>query len=315
MLNVGGFVRILIIKPSSFGDIIHGLLVAERLRSQIPGVQIDWVARDIFAGLVEASGLVDRVLLFKRSPGGFVRVCREIRQETYDVVLDMQGLARSGIMTFSAKAKVKLGRFDAREGSRFFYKVSIPKPPGPGPYHAVEILRQFQRSMGLYDLDPVALDFAKSAAVPGSPPEGAILLFPESRRAEKEWSGFGELAKRLAAKYPDRTIGWLGTGDGPMGSSGQMPGNVVDYRGKVPLASLPAAMRNASCIVANDSGPMHLAAAMGRPVIAVFGPTDPRQYGPYPENCSTNVSIRGEGGDLSNVSVEEVEESIQNLLV
>lgn len=306
----GTLVRILVIKPSSFGDIIHGLLVAERIRSQLPGVQMDWVARDIFAGLVEASGVVDHVLRFKRSPGGLIRVCREIRKGNYDVVLDMQGLARSGLMTFCARAKVKLGRFDAREGSRFFYKVSIPKPPQAPPFHAVDILRQFQRPMGLYDLDPVALDFANSPVPESCPAKGAILLFPESRRAEKEWGGFFDLAERLAGKFPDRTIGWLGTGEEPIGGGKSLPENVVDFRGRVSLASLPAAMRNVACVVANDSGPMHLAAAMGVPVVAVFGPTDPRQYGPYPVDCPTNVTIRGEEGVLANVSVEQVEAAV-----
>ncbi|MBC2600261.1 ADP-heptose:LPS heptosyltransferase [Puniceicoccus vermicola] len=307
--------RILIIKPSSFGDIVHALLVVDRIRTQIPDVEIDWVARDIFAGMVEASGLARKVLRFERSPGGFLRVCREMRKEIYDVTLDMQGLARSGIMTFFSRSKMKIGRYDAREGSKFFYRVKVPIPPGPPPYHAVEILRQFQRPLGLYDLDPEALSFPNSPKLPEGPPPGSILLFPESRRAEKEWQGFADLAQSLAKRFPDRTIGWLGTGKEPLAEKGDFPETVVDYRGKVPLASLPSVMREAAVVVANDSGPMHLAAAMDRHVIAVFGPTDPKLYGPYPFDKPENVSIRGEQGDLKNVSVEAVEEAVLRLVL
>ncbi len=305
--------RILIIKPSSFGDIVHGLLVADRIRAQIPAVTIDWVARDIFAGMVEASGLARRVHRFHRSTGGFFRVCREIRREVYDITLDMQGLARSGLMTFFSRAKMKIGRFDAREGSRLFYRVKVPPPPGLPPFHAVDILRQFQRSLGLYDLDPGELTFPDSLATNLGVPPGSILLFPESRRAEKEWGGFAELAKRLARRFPDRTIGWLGTGRGTLPVEGQLPDNLVDFRRKIPLVSLPASIREASVVIANDSGPMHLAAAMGCPVVAVFGPTDPRQYGPYPFDRPENISIRGGGGNLSDVSVPAVEKAVESL--
>ncbi|MGE9291084.1 MAG: glycosyltransferase family 9 protein [Puniceicoccales bacterium] len=241
-------------------------------------------------------------------------MCREIRRETYDVTLDMQGLARSGMMTFASRAKLKIGRFDGREGSRFFYGVKAPIPAGPPPYHAVEILRQFQRPLGLYDLDPEELSFPGSPVLEDGPPPGSILLFPESRRAEKEWKGFVELADGLGQAYPERTIGWLGTGKEPMAPGRKMPENVVDLRGKVPLASLPAIMREAASVVANDSGPMHLAAAMKRPVVAVFGPTDPKLYGPYPFENPGNVSIRGEGEDLSRVTVEEVKNSVSRLV-
>ena len=306
--------RILIIKPSSFGDIIHGLVVAGKIKEQLPEARIDWVARDIFAGLVEASALANRVYRFHRSPRGFWKVCREIRGDAYDVVIDMQGLARSGFMTFAARAKIKIGRFDAREGSRFFYKVKTPMPRGPRPFHAVEILRQFQRPLGLYDLEPSKLDFPESPEVTDGPPPGSILLFPESRRPEKEWPHFFALAERLAERYPGRPISWLGTGENELGAGKEIPETLVDHRGKIPMASLPSVIREASIIVANDSGPMHLAAAMEKPVVAVFGPTDPAQYGPYPSSRPTNVSIRGERGDLAKVTVESVQEAISAFL-
>ncbi len=304
--------RILVIKPSSFGDIVHGLVVMDRIRNQLGPVRVDWVARDLFAPLVEGSGLVDRVIHFHRSPGGFLRVLREIRRETYDLVLDMQGLARSGMMTFRARAKMKIGRFDGREGSRFFYKVKAPVPPGPPPYHAVDILRQFQRPLGLYDLEPETLAFPDALPVGSPSPKGAILLFPESRRLEKEWPGFPDLAESLSASYPDRKIGWCGTGSGRLPDG--LSERVTDLRGKVSIGALPVLMREAGVVVANDSGPVHLAAAMGVPVVAVFGPTDPRCYGPYPLERKGHVVVSAEDGDLTRLGSESVLAAVSEVL-
>lgn len=300
------------IKPSSFGDIVHGLLVVDRIRSQAGPAKIDWVARDLFAPLVEASGIASRVIRFQRSPLGFCRVLREIRGETYDLVLDMQGLARSGIMTFWARGKMKIGRFDAREGSRFFYKVKTPMPPGAPPYHAIDILRQFQRPLGLYDLEPGLLDFPDAPPLQTSLPEGAILLFPESRRAEKEWPGFAELASRLAERFPESVIAWCGTGTGSLPSA--VPPKAVDLRGQVSIKQLPSLLREASVVVANDSGPVHLASAMGKPVVAVFGPTDPKRYGPYPVGRDGNVVVAPRNGALADLDGETVLRAVEGLL-
>ncbi len=89
--------RILIIKPSSMGDIIHGLLIAEAIKTQLPKVSIDWVVRSEFAGLVQASAVIDHTYIFERAAGvgGFVRLIREVRRERYDALLDLQGLART----------------------------------------------------------------------------------------------------------------------------------------------------------------------------------------------------------------------------
>jgi ADP-heptose:LPS heptosyltransferase len=97
---------ILIIKPSSLGDIIHGLQVAQSLKAQQPDTRITWVAREIFAPLVEACACVDEVIVFHRKAGwaGLRQCIREIRARRYDWVWDMQGLARSGLMTWRARA-------------------------------------------------------------------------------------------------------------------------------------------------------------------------------------------------------------------
>ena len=123
--------NLLIIKPSSLGDIVHGLQVAASLKAQRPELRISWIVRDIFEALVRTCEVVDRTYVFQRSEGvrGFLKLMREVRQTHFDYVFDMQGLLRTGLMTWQARAAKKVGRSDAREGATFFYQQKILLPP------------------------------------------------------------------------------------------------------------------------------------------------------------------------------------------
>src|SRR3954462_13337553 len=137
--------EILIIKPSSLGDIVHALQVATSLKTQREGLRISWVVRDIFAPIVRACEAVDRVYVFERLAGakGFLRLTKELRKVKFDYVFDMQGLLRTGLMTSRVHAKHKVGRSDAREMSGLFYNEKVPLPPEGRRSHALEILLQF----------------------------------------------------------------------------------------------------------------------------------------------------------------------------
>jgi len=277
--------RILIIKPSSMGDIIHGLLVAEAIRAQLPQVRIDWVVRQEFAPLVEAASAVDRSFIFHRKAGvgGFFKLLRQLRRESYDAVLDMQGLARSGIVALAAHAPRRIGRFDAREGAQWLCRELIEKPEGEPPWHAVEILAGFLPALGLERRVEPGLRFIASAADSATgllppPPAGEerIIIFPESRRAEKNWNGFEELTTRLLGLDGVGQVVWCGhlacEPEQAMPKTG-----FVNLTARTGIDALPGLLEAADCVVSNDSGPMHLAAALGRPLVALFGPTSPRQ--------------------------------------
>src|SRR4051812_22276070 len=115
--------KLLIIKPSSLGDIVHGLQVATSLKAQGEGLCISWAVREIFAPIVRACEAVDRVYVFERNAGakGFLRLTKELRKTKFDYVFDFQGLLRTGLMTSRVHAKKKVGRSDAREMSGLFY--------------------------------------------------------------------------------------------------------------------------------------------------------------------------------------------------
>ncbi|WP_309400352.1 glycosyltransferase family 9 protein [Cerasicoccus maritimus] len=300
------------IKPSSLGDIIHGLQVAESIRLQLDGAQIDWVARDIFAPMVEACDTVSRVLPFYRGGGfgAFGQLIADIRDVDYDWVLDMQGLARSGVMAACSKTprKHRIGRSDAREGSALACGVKAKLPPGDAP-HAVDILREFMSVMGLENQLLGALTFSDPHHALPELPNGYYLLFPGSRRAEKEWPGFLELTELLLGD--GETVVW--GGDVSAEGNAHWPSDrFFNLTAQTALDVLPMMIASAKVTVCNDSGPMHLAAAMGRPVIGIFGPTPPERYGPYPLSAPSNRVVRAPEGELSLLRSDTVLAEIQS---
>lgn len=299
-------VKILIIKPSSLGDIIHGLQVAALIRRRLPDARIDWVARDVFAPLVRRARCVDSVFEFSRSGGasGFLRLMREIRAAgEYDWVFDMQGLARSALMALLTRGKRKAGRPDAREGAGLLLRHCVRRP-AIEPAHALERLLPFAAEIGIdTTAEFVPLEFQMSADFQSAPAQPYILLFPESRRAEKEWPHFDQLGPRLASQFPSHIVVWSGAD-----KAKELPGgdSIRDLRGCVPLADLPQLIAGAALVVANDSGPMHISAAMARPTVAVFGPTDPSLYGPWPIGSQRHRVVVADQGNLDCLNPDAV---------
>src|ERR1700689_1398067 len=115
--------ELLIIKPSSLGDIVQGLQVATSLKAQRADLRISWIVREMFAPIVRACEAVDRVYVFERAGGakGFLKLMVQVRATKFDYVFDMQGLLRTGLMTQRVRAKRKVGRTDAREWAGIFY--------------------------------------------------------------------------------------------------------------------------------------------------------------------------------------------------
>jgi heptosyltransferase-1 len=311
--------EVLIIKPSSLGDIVHGLQVASSIKAQKPGVRISWIVREIFAPIVRACEAVDRTYLFERAGGakGFLRLMREVRATRYDYVFDMQGLLRTGLMTSRAKAKHKVGRSDAREWAGLFYDERVPLPPDGRRSHALDVLLQFCTVLGakpelrgtlrFREVDSLNLRFADGR-------EGArpYVLFPDSRRPEKRWSGFKQLTELILREDRSRKVVWAGSNHLP--DKGAFPASqFLNLTGNTSLVSLPALVKRADWVVSNDSGPMHLAAAMGVKVYAIFGPTDPRLFGPYPPGAAHNHVIQAPVGDLRLLSARDVYARFQKI--
>lgn len=304
--------QVLIIKPSSLADIVHGLQVATSMKAQQDDLRISWVVRDIYAPIVRACAAVDQVYVFQRTGGAkaFLKMVRELRKTNFDYAFDFQGLLRTGIMISRVRAKKKVGRSDAREMSGIFYDEKVPLPPEGRRSHAIDILLQFctvldlkpelRGALKFREMDTLDLKFAAGRG--GTRP---IVMFPDSRKAEKNWNGYKQLTELILRNDRSRKVIWAGTNFVPdRGSFGAE--QFLNLTGNTSLVSLPALIKRADWVISNDSGPMHLAAALGVKTLAIFGPTDPRVCGPYPIDAPTNVVVQAPVRDLKLLTAREV---------
>ena len=311
--------RLLVIKPSSLGDIVHGLQVLQTVTRQLPECRVTWVARDRFAGLVRAAPFVHEVIEFERKRGfrGLLDVMKTLRGRSFDEVWDMQGLLRSGLMAAAANAPVKCGRRDSRECAGLFCNRRVSLPDGNGPHHAIRILQEFPKRLGL-DAEivfPLALkpaeEFPWSSFFDGDPAR-RFVIFTDSRGVEKEWKGFSALTRLILENLPDSRVAWCA--GAPTQPDFAVPdGRFLNLSG-CPFEEMLALARQPSVFIGNDSGPMHLSAAVGNRVLAIFGPTSPDRFGPWPPCSPRTASVTAPGGVLADLTPETVLEALRDLL-
>ena len=305
-------VKILVIKPSSLGDVIHGLRVMKQVHSFFQDAKIDWVIKEELSGILKASGFIHQIFPYQRKGGmySYLNLILKIRRNKYDYIFDLQGLLRSGIITFFAKGRKKLGVADGREFSTFFYS-SIGEKSRKKEIHAIDKLTPFLKTLGIKDFDsslPLKFDNsyvrAKTKKLLGGKP--FIILFPESRRPEKMWPYFEELFWELKKEsgYEVLVAGNKRAGD--------FKGS-IDARGKFSLLELPFVISKSNAVVTNDSAPLHIASAMSVPTVALFGPTSKNKYGPYPKNQRIFRVIEGINNQIRSITTKTVIRAIQEI--
>jgi len=269
--------RVLLIKMSSLGDLIHVLPTVEALKRGL-GCHLTWVVNAIYADFVRCCPAVDAVLPFDRQQPvrhlpGFLR---GLRRKGYHLALDLTGLLRSALIAWFASADVVLGASYEREGARLFYHARV----GPRMLDRHAILQNLDAAAYLgIETDPGVFPLRFPAPATPLPAHRPLaVLIPGARWATKRWpvERFAAVAAGLLAEG----VHVLVVGEAAPGPDSGWPVGVQDLRGKTSLVELGAVLSRAHLIIANDTGPMHLAAALGRPVIALMGPTDPRRTGP-----------------------------------
>lgn len=274
--------RILIIKMSSLGDLFHAL-PAVHLIKQHTGAAVDWVVHDIYAELAGCFTDVERVIAFPRRNfwGQRAAFVTELRRQRYDLALDMQGLLKSALVMRSVRADRRIGPSFSREGSRFFYDaVSGPRNK---KRHAVEENLDTVRFLGL-PVGPVEFP-VRFPKIDLAGPRPQVGLLPCSRRADKNWppERFAEVARALREKAEAHIVLLGSPADRPVcdALARSVGEGVTNLCGKTTMLELGGAVRALDLLITVDSGPMHVAAAVGTPTVAVFGPTDPVKTGPY----------------------------------
>jgi ADP-heptose:LPS heptosyltransferase len=301
---------LLVIKPSSLGDIVHALQVIQTVALNFPDCRITWVARDRFAPLVEAAPFVDEVIVFRRKKGiaGILEVMAQLRRRRSDAVWDMQGLLRSGLMTAAARSRIKWGRRDGREGS-FLFSRKVCLPSGPGPHHAIPILAEFAKTLGIDAEIRFPLNLRPCGIYPWQPffeggSDKRFVIFTDSRGVGKEWPRYSELTRLILERMPESRVAWCA--GSPTEPDFDVPKDRFLNLSGCPFDEMLALARQSSVFIGNDSGPMHLSAAVGNKVLAIFGPTPPEKFGPWPIGSPRTASVRAQGGDLKSLSAEEV---------
>jgi ADP-heptose:LPS heptosyltransferase len=191
-------------------------------------------------------------------------------------------------------------------------------PPGNGPHHAIPILQEFARTL---DIDPeirFPLELHPGPVFPWKSffegdPARRFVIFTDSRGAEKEWKGFSELTRLILEEIPDSRVAWCaGTQAAPDFS---VPENRFLNLTGCPFDEMIELARQPSVFIGNDSGPMHLSAAVGNRVLAIFGPTSPDRFGPWPPGSPRTASVVAPGGVLADLTPQAVFTALADLLV
>jgi len=341
--------NILIVKLSAIGDVIHTLPSLASLRKLYPKAHITWVIEEAAADLIAGHPHLDRILVSRRrhwlrqlrdprKTGQALKEIREflgsLRDRPYDLVIDFHGLFKSALIVLISGGRRKLGYDSMQELSGLFLNEKIPEDMDK---HAVDRY----------------LDFLRYLKAPETPPEFLIPISDENKKKVEELlekSGL-DRGERFVAVSPmalwetklwedgkfarlcDRITGELGvnvvlTGSDEGGINRRiqslMTNPSIHLGGKTSLRDLACIYRLSSLLITTDSGPMHIAAAMGTPVIALFGPTSPSRTGPYGEG---HVVIRKEMACspcflktcetcrcMKDISVEDVFEAAKEML-
>jgi heptosyltransferase-1 len=296
--------KILLLKPSSLGDVIQALPVLRLLKLHFPAAEIFWWLDSALAPLLEGDPGLAGVVRFERQRWGkprhwpeMLRSIRWLRAQKFDLVIDLQCLFRSSAFAWLANGTFLVGLDEAREGARGFYDLAVPRKSFHT--HAVDWYLSVLPPLGV----PVHKNFLWLPERPGISAEvkrrwlgdnskfkiqnsKLILLQPGARWENKRWPAnyFAEVVRLLAGKSSGARFAILGSGeDKPLGEiiSRAAPERCLNLCGATSLPEMVEWLRLCDLMVTNDTGPMHAAAALGKPLVALFGPTEPRRTGPY----------------------------------
>ena len=323
------FRKILLIKLSAVGDVVHTIPVLNKLRRRYPAARLDWLINPAIAALLRHHPAITDIIEFAREEwsepwrfapyASYAQLASRLRQARYDLVVDMHGQFRTAILTLATGAPVRIG-FDrprarvwdatprkfphqarkhawqgAREGSWLAYTHHIPVPTLDR--HAVDRYLEVGPILGL-DEDPADFSFpipqSASSGIESllrrhGAGDGAIVtLAPGTVWETKHWGSdkFAEVARHfmrnsfmgknfaavLIGSHRERAV---------CEEVARLAPGAVNLAGMTTLDELAALIRRSTMVVTNDSGPMHLAVALDRPVVSIFGPTDPVWIGPY----------------------------------
>ncbi len=300
---IGLYENILLIKPSSLGDIVLALPALSALRRSFPQARISWLIRPAFASLIEGHPHLDEIILFDRKslgrawwhPGAFrelLSLIFRLRDGRFDAVIDVQGLFRTASLAWLSGCKHRVGPVWGREFAHHFYATTVPARMEW--VHVVDYYLTLVETIGASDLSVEFVLPEKPEAVAAARDlltchnvdvERYAVIVPGSAQVSKCWPAdrFAALADRLVSDYGLAVAATGSKSEGAMieriQSLTRHP--IANLAGRTSLPELTEVLRRASLVVCNDTGPGHIAAALGRPLVMMFSWSNPLRVGPY----------------------------------
>ena len=271
---------------------MHTLPGVAALRAVAPDAQIDWLVARTWAPILEGCPVANRLILFDQAPAsGVVRTVRDLRASDYDTAVDFQGLYKSALLTLFSGAARRVGfdRLSAREpGAAIFYNDRV-RAGGP---HRVQKNLSLSERLGSPALAEPKFPFrvgdaAKYSVWERLAAQGTAnywVALPGGGWAGKLWPAerYGELCLEVERRFGFRALLVGGAGEEKLAQAAISAAKAAaPIRFPTTLPELMAVLAEARFVVGGDTGPLHLAAALGVPVVGLYGPTDPAQTGPY----------------------------------
>jgi len=313
--------RFLIIRLSSIGDVLHATTVAHNLKEKYPLCHITWIVSSMSSELLQYNPDIDELFIWSREKfeaalysghwrivkASIKKLCIFFAQHTFDIALDIHGLLMTGIITRMSHAKRRIGMYHARECNRFFMQERGPKVSSPHKiHHYMSVLAALDsKSSPHYDYDlilklPLTLnDFAlQFFAANGIDTSRKILMVnPYTSWPDKNW-GIDKFAVCLS-HFPTEIQIILCGAPGDCNAIADIIARLnrpaLSIAGKTTLLELAALFQHADLLLSGDTGPLHIAAAVGLRTISLWGPTRPEMYGPLVGDhvfiCSDNICV------------------------
>jgi lipopolysaccharide heptosyltransferase I len=287
--------RLLIVRLGALGDIVHAIPVAAALRRAFPEVRIDWVVAAKHRAILDLVPVIDRRLVLGEGTG-LVESIRELRRARYDVALDLQGLIKSAALARASGARRVIGftaRYLREPLARPFYTEAHEAHGGP---HVVDVNLSILEALGIRAVRPeFPIEHAESSAAREMAEATGgryALVNPGAAWPNKRWppARFGALAAALRDRLHLPSVVLWGPGEEALAAGTvEHSSGAARMSPKTTIADVVALARGAALMVSGDTGPMHIAAAVGTPVVGIFGPTRPQRNGPF-DPADVNVS-------------------------
>jgi len=332
--------RILIIKPSALGDITLALPVLSAMKRSFLEAKISWFVRSEFAPLITAHPYISDIILFDRrklskwwcSPSSFKSLgslIKQLRAGKFDLVFDFQGLFRTGFFSWVTGSKRRFGMAGARELAHLFYTDKISQDASS--IHLVDYYLKMVVAAGakhgeakfkLPEDAGAAEQIDKLLKSQGVNAKYAVIV-PGAAQPNKRWpiERFAELAGKISERFGLSIVATGSQGEREYIEAIQTGGKarIINLAGKTTVRELIPLIKKASLVVSNDTGPGHIAAALGVPIVMIFGPTNPARVCPYkrPE-CIVAIELNERGvkadsynprHDITHITVEQVFET------